>query len=105
MHFTLSPSHALRCQRWSYVRGGLNKRERWPSGCAETDWHRQEMHVRSLVGVGGREGVFVAKVLVLCVCSGCEGQDATQYPLAVVVEVYRQGRRWAHRLGMRVQVA
>jgi hypothetical protein len=30
---------------------GQNKREQWPSGCAETDWHRKEMHVRSLVAV------------------------------------------------------
>jgi hypothetical protein len=28
-------------------------------------------------------GRFVAKVVVLCVCSGCEGQSTTQYPLEV----------------------
>jgi hypothetical protein len=77
-------SHSLHLAQSDVSAGamfGLNKREQWPSGCAKNDWHRQEMHVRSLVAV--RAFVSVAKVVVLCVCSGCEGQGTTQYPLEV----------------------
>jgi hypothetical protein len=42
----------------------------------------------------------------VCVAVSCRERQGrgyhTQYPLGVGVEVYRRGRGWAHRSGMRV---
>ena len=46
-----TPLHLTHSDASAGAMFGLNKREQRPSGCAETDEHRQEMHVRSLVAV------------------------------------------------------